>query len=353
MKIYHRYLVSLWFANFLLTFCVINSLLLIGNLVRYKNLGWFNLIPILPALIPAMLIYSLPLSSLMATLFSLSKVRQTIEPITLASSGVSIQQWSKPLILIGFLLSVVTLISLEWLQPWGESYKRNYLNHISSNMIKQQLKLTQTELPIGHEHLHLYKNNEGLTSAIIQQKQNQKLNREIFLTSTKIEVDEDKQQLILDPIGPVHIFNFSEGKFGHGIVTEMEPQILSYPRKFKSSQSFKRLPLSEMFSLIQKGDHKEQAKLQSYFHEKLCFTFAPFLLVLIAIPIGFMGKSTDHSRCFILGLLLSFIIYFPALFVVKEATKEGVPYTGFVMQIPNLILIALTIFGMRRLNARI
>lgn len=300
-----------------------------------------------------MLIYSLPLSSLMATLFSLSKARQTLEPVTLASSGVSIQQWSRPFILIGIVLSLVTLSSLEWFQPWGESYKREYLNRISSKMIQKQLEQKQSEIPIGDEHLYIYKNQAGLTSAIIQQKEHQQLNREIFLTSTEIKIDEEQQKLILDPVGPVHIFNFSEGEVGHGIVKEMEPQILSYPKKFQSSQSYKQLSLSKMMELIQKGDHHELNKVKSYFHEKLCLAFAPLLLVLAAIPIAFLGKSIDNSRCFILGLLLIFVLYYPILIMVKKMASSGISNMALVMQVPNIFLILLTLWGMRRLNAQI
>ena len=157
MKTYHRYLLRLWSSNFLLTFCIINSLLLVGNLVCFKKLGLLNLLPILPSLIPAMLIYSLPLSSLMATLFSLSKARQSFEPITFASSGVRVLQWARPLFVIGTGLCILTLCSLEWLQPWGETFKRDYLNDISTNLIKTQLNQKQSEFHFGDEDIFFLK----------------------------------------------------------------------------------------------------------------------------------------------------------------------------------------------------
>lgn len=290
----------------------------------------------------------------MATLFSFSKARQSHEPITLASSGVKIQQWTRPLILVGIFLTLITLSSLEWLQPWGETYKRDYLNEISTNLIKKQLKQNQTEFHFGNEDLYFYKNNQGTTSAIIQQKEDNQLSKEIFLSSTKLTIDDQKHEIILEPKGPVHIFNFNkEGDFGHGVIKGTKPQVISYPHEVRSKSSFKEMSLSKMYNLIQTGGHEEQLKLESYFHEKICIAFAPFLLIMVSIPIGFISKNTDHTKSFMLGLLLIFLIYYPSLIMVKKLAISGAGSIPILMQAPNFILIALAILGLRRLNSRI
>jgi len=292
------------------------------------------------------------MSALMATLFSLSKSRKSHEPITLAASGVNVQKWVTPLFALGFLLTLITFSSLEWFQPWGETYKRNYLNHVSTRLIKNQLSQRHAEFTFEKQQVYIYHNDDGLTAAIIQQKEHDLITREIFLTSTNITVDDEKSQLVLSPQGPIHLFNFTSGEFGHGMINDMNPQVIPYPKKFNASNSNKNLPLSALYQKIY-HDNSSDLGLRKTFYEKLCLAFSPLLLIFVAIPIAFMKKNNDPARSFAMGLILIFIIYYPAMIFINKSSSENTPFLGLFMQTPNFILIALAFLGLRRINLQI
>lgn len=333
---------------------MLNLLLLVGNLVRYgSKVGVGHILPLLPALLPSMLTYSLPMATLTATISTLSGARQLNEPMTLASNGISLFQLMPPFVVLGFALCLLNGVSFQWLQPWSEGYKHQYLTSLGANLLESELKKPQTTLDLGQARVNLFEGGEGQRSAIIQHRKEGRITKEVFAPQARVEVDRENKEVAIHTQGSIRVVSYEGQHFGHATLDSVVPVRLPFKEKFRGKGSLRQWPLTRMWLAIQTGTHKKLNKLKAYFYEKLSLTLSPLLLVIAAFPLGFAGKDSSRITGFLLGLGLIFLVYYPLLIVGKKVTTSGAPLPWMWMQLPNLALLVLGIWGCRRLDGRI
>lgn len=354
MKTYHRHLLGQWIYNFLLAFCILNLLLLIGNLVRYgSKVGVAHILPMLPALLPSMLVYSIPMAALTSTISTLARARQLNEPITLASSGIGVFQLLPPFAFVGLLLSVITAISFQWLQPWGEAYKHHYLSNIGASILESELSKPQATLNIGNKTINVFDRGDGKRSAVVQERKQGKIVKEVFALDAKIDIDRTKKEITVATQGKIHFINYDGKNLGHGHAANVPIAPYPYPERFSGEISLRQWPLTKMWQTLKDGTHPRWVKIQAYFHEKICLLISPILLVFAAFPLGFAGKGSSRFTGFLLALGLIFLVYYPLLIFGKSLISKQAPL-GFVwIQLPNLALLILGFWGCRRIEGRI
>lgn len=355
MKTYHRHLLRQWAYSFLLAFCILNLLLLIGNLVRYgSKVGIAHIAPMLPALLPSMLIYSIPMSALTSTISTLARARQLSEPITLASSGIGIFQLLPPFAFVGFLLSLITAASFQWLQPWGESYKHHYLSNIGATILKSELKKPQATLSIDGKTINVFERGDGKRSALLQEREEGgRIKREVFAVDAQVAIDQEAKEITLATNGIIHLIHYEGKNFGHGQTNHFPITRFKYPERFSSDLSIRQWPLSKMWTTLEEGTNPYHHKIRAYFHEKICLLISPLLLVFAAFPLGFAGKGSSRFTGFLLGLGLIFLVYYPLLIFGKNLITGGAALGYLWIQLPNLALLLLGYWGCRRIEGRI
>jgi len=355
MKTYHRHLLGQWLNNFFLAFCILNLLLLIGNLVRYgSKVGVAHIIPMLPALLPSMLVYSIPMSALTSTISSLAKARQLNVPVTLASSGIGIFQLLPPFAMIGLLLSLVTAISFEWLQPWGENYKNRYLSNIGASLLQSELEKPLATLHIGPKTITVFDRGDGQKSAVLQERSpSGRITKEVFVVNAIVDINRQSKEITLASSDKVHFIQYDGENFGHGHFAFFPKTPFSYPERFSGEASLRQWPLSRMWQVLNAGSHPDIVKIRTLFHEKICLILSPLLLVFAAFPLGFAGKDSSRFTGFLLGLGLIFLVYYPLLILGKKLIAGGAPLGLFWVHLPNLALLILGFWGCRRIEGRI
>ena len=354
MKTYHRHLTGHWLYNFLLAFLILNLLLLIGNLVRYGSVGLANVLPMLPALFPSMLIYSIPMSALTSTVSTLSRSRQLCEPVTLAASGIGLFQLLPPFLAIGLILNACTVISFQWLQPMGDRYKNRYLSNIGANMLRAELRKPQSSIQIGSDTLSFFDREDGQRSALIQHRDEQKIVQELFAHHAEVDILPDQKKIRIKSNSRLHITNYVDNKIGYLSWDDFPAIELDYPEKFSGTLSLRQWSLTHMWSRMHHPLPEDQVdRMTTFFYEKISLSICPLLLMLAAFPLGFLGKDTNRFTGFLLGLGLIFLLYYPLLIVGKNISLSGAVPPALAMQLPNLVLLIIGLWGLKRLDARI
>lgn len=355
MKTYHRHLVGQWIYNFSLAFLVLNLLLLVGNLVKYgSKVGITHILPLLPALLPSMFVYSLPMAGLTATISTLSRARQLHEPITLASSGIGLFKLLPPFLWIGLSLNLLTIASFQWLQPLGESYKTHYLGNIGANLLESELNKKQSTLQLGADSLSFFERGQGIRSAVIQHRENGRITQEVFASHAEVSIDRETKKVNIHTKGSVQVLDYQDqDHFGQLQFTDFPPVQLSYLEMFSSEQRYRQWPLTKMWAVIQSEQTDNLPKLKATFYEKLCMCISPILLIIASFPLGFLGKDSSRTTGFLTGLGLIFLVYYPLLIVGKKCVIAGLPLEALYPQIPNLALLAIGYFGLKHLDKRI
>lgn len=360
MKTYHRHLIGQWLNNFLLAFLILNLLLLVGNLVKYgTKVGVVNILPMLPALLPSMIIYSLPMAALTSTISTLSRARQLCEPITLASSGLGLFKLLPPFILIGLALNALTVISFQWLQPMGEAYKHEYLGNIGAKILQSELEKPHATLLFGSDTLSFFDRGEDMRSAVIQHRENGRITQEVFAQNARVDIDKKAKQISLITQGKVHVFNYQQNQQTNsslgGRLTWMDvpPISFPYPEKFSSSGSYRQWPLTKMWRAMQLESVDNPLKLSALFYEKVSLSLSPLLLIIAAFPLGFLGKDSNRVTGFLIGLGLIFIVYYPLLLLGKKLVLNDMPLAFLWPQLPNIALLLIGVWGLKQLDHRI
>jgi lipopolysaccharide export system permease protein len=359
MKTYHRHLTGQWLNNFLLAFLILNLLLLVGNLVKYgTKVGVANILPMLPALLPSMLIYSLPMAALTSTISTLSRARQLCEPITLASSGIGLFKLLPPFILIGLALNTLTVISFQWLQPMGEAYKHRYLGNIGAKILQSELEKPLATLLLGSDTLSFFDRGEGMRSAVIQHRENGRIVQEVFAQNARVDINKEAKQISLITEGKVHVLNYQQDQqvdnlLGQLTLLDFPPIPLSYPERFSSSGSYRQWPLTKMWRAMQLRSVDNPLKLSALFYEKISLSLSPLLLIIAAFPLGFLGKDSNRVTGFLIGLGLIFIVYYPLLLLGKKLVLDGMPLAFLWPQLPNITLLLIGVWGLKQLDHRI
>ena len=369
MKIYHRYLLGQWLRHFALSFCVINVLLLIGNLVRYgSDVGVFAILPLLPFMLPSMLVYCLPISSLMATISTIMRARQAIEPVTLASSGISIFQMMPPIIAMGLVLSIVLGTCFEWVQPMAEKFRVDYLSSMASRLMEDELHKEHATIELKDQTIYVFNSPAG-KSVVFQDKLDGHIKSELFAENCELKVDHDARTINIK-MQKARVLDFSkeiQDQGGHPAhkgqeqdkqpfnaptLNEVSLKPIPIPDKIGIKSSFREQSLSSMWAALHQPQD-EMDKLESYFHEKICMLFSCLLLMLAAFPLAFSGAANSRVMGFLSALGMIFLLYYPLMVVAKKMVLAGNEPAWMLMEMPNLILALIASAGLVRLNFKV
>src|SRR5690606_20975399 len=111
----------------------ISSLFVSGDLLSLANLVVELGAPIEPALkvfllkLPQIIVWTLPMSVLLATLLSLSRLSQNSEIVAMRAGGMSFGRLAAPILCVSLLISVVSFLINEPLVPHTNAASRRVL----------------------------------------------------------------------------------------------------------------------------------------------------------------------------------------------------------------------------------
>ncbi len=136
MKILKNYINREWFSVFFLSLMVISFVLVLGNIFRLvqmviaKNVDIRTVLELFVYLLPRLLIYSIPISTLTATLLSFGQLSYDNEITAIRASGISLYPILANLMLLGVFFAVVCLYFNDSLIPKAHFKSRKILYNI-------------------------------------------------------------------------------------------------------------------------------------------------------------------------------------------------------------------------------
>lgn len=134
MKIFHRYITSLLLKNFCIGLATFVFLFLmvdffdrIDNVLTEHSSLWL-IIQYFACKVPRIITLMLPVAMIFATLFTFGLLSKSSELTAMRASGVTVLWLARPLIILGGLLTVVTLFLNEIIVPTSERYQKEIYN---------------------------------------------------------------------------------------------------------------------------------------------------------------------------------------------------------------------------------
>ncbi|MCK5087543.1 MAG: LptF/LptG family permease, partial [Melioribacteraceae bacterium] len=187
MKILKNYIFKEWFAILFLALIVISFVLIIGNLVKFaelvigKGVTLEHVLGLFLSLMPSLLIFSIPISILTATLLSFGRLSSDNEITAMRSSGISLYSIVVAICSIGLMFSLLCLYFNDSLIPKAHYTMRTILHEIGVKKPTTYLE-EKTFIKAFKGHIiFIYKiSNDTLEDIRIYQPQENKPTRTII-----------------------------------------------------------------------------------------------------------------------------------------------------------------------------
>ena len=365
MKILRHYILKELLPPFLLCLLFFTIVFLVGNFVKLadllinKGVGLLDILKILIFVIPGLLSFILPTSTLAAILLVFGGFAQNNEITAMKASGVNLFSVMLPVLLATFLMS----LGLLFLNDQVESEAQFAYRRAAKELV---LKRPMAYLEAGkfikdfQDYIILTQRIEGnrlYDITIYQPQENGKATRTIIAQWGEIVTSQDDKTLQLklyngtsdepNPEDPTSFYKLNFKAF------ELPPIYLGKedPRN-KIKKKAREMRLDEIIYALRndpeaKKDPATRKEYETAFHRKISFSFAPFVFSLIGLPLAIISRRGEAVVSFAFSMGIVAVYY--VLFVWGKAITMQSPLHPFVaMWLPNLFMIGCGLFLMKK-----
>ncbi len=348
MKILRNYILVECFIPFLLSLVVLTSVFLLGNLVRLANLvinkgvslGTIGEVFLL--YFPVLIGYTLPIACLISVIIGFSRMSVDNEIIAIRASGISLGRILIPLVVLGLLLSMVSLLLNDRVIPYAHHRQRVLLKQLG---IKNPTALLESGMFIDSFEgqilfIHKIVGNKFFNITIYQ-PQDDGPTRTIIAKQGEFTpipgTDKIKLKLIdgtsdepaLDGSASFYKINF-ETLFVTLDVSGGNKKIRKKPKSMTLSELKDEMTRLEQLLV-------DDSRIRSEYHRKITWSFAPLFFIILGFPMAVITHRREKSANIVLAVLCAAFYYLLTLGAEALATKQVVE-PALIMWAPNLIV---------------
>lgn len=335
---------------FILAVLVMNFIFTLGYLVQTahliinKGVDIINVSKLFLYRIPALLIYTIPVSALLAVLLSVGRLAADNEIITLRASGIRLFRLLVPVLTAGLLLSVCMVVINDRLIPRAHFASRKILVDIGMKNPTAALEPGVFITSFDRYILFIYgiEKNKLHDIRIYEPQGDDRPARLIVARKGEFIVDPEKNAVRLkliegtaDEPDPENPKNFYKVNFKTYFMTLNLSEMGSKGtiKKKPKDMSFKELE-QQIRMLDDQG--VEAAPLVAEINEKLSLAFSPLVFILLGFPLAAMAGRREKSINFGIGFV-AVVVYYMLLLGSKALSLQGYLEPSLAMWIPNAL----------------
>ncbi|MFH2139065.1 MAG: LptF/LptG family permease [Candidatus Omnitrophota bacterium] len=350
MKILKNYILKEWFSLLLLSVIIISFVLVIGNLVKLaelviaKGVTPGTVLKLFLSLLPSLLIFSIPISILTATLLTFGRLSSDNEITALRSSGISLYTLAIDLFLIGLMFSLLCLYFNDTIIPKSHYTMRSIVNEIGIKKPTAYLEEKTFIKAFKNQIIFIFKiTNDSFQDIRIYQPQENKPTRTIVAKSGSFIPIPEKGSLKLElkngtadepSFEDPDIFYKLNFKTYHLSLYLNEVQTSTQLGKKVSDMSINEV--KEEIKAMQKLDIDETPLLVGLYR-KFSLSFSSLVFILIGMPLAIRVKRRERSLGFGLSLIICLLYYLLMAFGESFALRGKIdPIIG--VWLPNTVM---------------
>lgn len=304
--------------------------------------------------LPEVINYTFPMAMLLASLMAFGKLSGSSEIVAMKSGGVSYYRIVTPVLIVGF---IVSMFSVVWAEKVVPAAKLEYSRILEYQIKKNTKPKTQDHVIIksmsgGTQRLtyaRRFDETAGVMSDItIEEFENSKLAR---IQVAKEGRWENGTWKLLN--GTIHSFNEKEGvksvgKFSEQVIPlDVNPKQISWEQKEPMEMTLREL--KEYIRILEQQD-LPTSKYWCEIYMRIAIPLASFFFAMIGAPLGTQKQRTSSS----IGLGISIIVIFIYYAIMTFTTglgKGGAMNPLLACSLPNLICMVAGIYLLRQKNA--
>ena len=306
--------------------------------------------------LPSMVVLTIPMALLLGTLLAIQRLSSESEITAMNAGGITFIRIIVPLLVAGFVMSIVNLILQEAIVPYAQTQftiiENTVINHTSAFASDTTVN---APLPGGGHQITFFNAYDPATHGLMQVtlvQYDKAGNPTQIIFADRADFAAEKWTL-----DNARIYRFS-GPGGQSIVGSQTPalqvelgQSPAEIAKRAAGNNPLNMSRTELAEIIRTGQltPSELRKYWMAYQEKLAQPFACFVFTLIAVPFGIRSVRGGGSASlgFGLAVLIAFIYY--VVQTVFTGIGEAAPFiAALAAWMPNLIFTAIGAFRLRR-----
>lgn len=347
MRTLHLYLTRETLATLLMTVLVFTFVLLLGNLfkeiaalIASGQVAPGFLLKAIGLLIPYVLVYSLPMGMLTATLLVFGRFSAEHELTAARAGGISLLSLSAPVLAIGVLMSALSgWMNLQVAPQCRVAYKTMLFEYGLENTAALLTEKGFTDFPDHRVYVGSISGDTLRDVVIYQHDEAGNLKLRMHAEEASLGVDAKTEQVMLT-LRSVDGFEFSDGKERTFVYSKYGPMALG--KKTEASKQrppkLKELGFGQLRARIAelKQQGKDPTPAQIQLHQKVALSFACIGFTLIGIPLAIRTHRRETNIGIAMALVLVTAYY--GLIVLGQAL-EGHPglLPHLWMWVPNFL----------------
>ena len=310
-------------------------------------------------LIPALLVFVVPMAFLLGVLLALARLSADNEIVVLKASGIGLYRMIPPVAVLSVLTFLCTAFFVFYAVPWGSKSFRETLLTLAGTKAKVDIQERVFNAPLGDIVIYVDSVSHGgktLEGIMIYDERDPEANYTIIARNGRLAPDPGSQRVILHlSNGTIHTREVS-GETYRTIAFQTYQFIISLREEIEKARGKGGMRILEKEMSI--GDLREKIKRKKAagenirpqlveLHFKFAIPFAALIFGLVGIPLGVQRTQSGRSWGFILSLFV-LLFYYILYCVGKDLASYGVVSPIMAAWAPNILFGALGVYLFRK-----
>jgi lipopolysaccharide export system permease protein len=352
VRILDKYLLKEYIKTFIIIFFAFSVLFMVVELsdrlprLLQRNADLEQIIYYFVLRLPYLFVLTSPFVVLLSGLFLMSNLSKYSETIAIRSAGISIFRMVRPLLWVGFFISIIILIFGEYVLPKAEVERQILYTEQIRNQKLEDKKMRSHIHYLGEDgNLYYigffdgYRNTLKTIDITTFDEMEGTIDRKI--TATNAEWIDNQWNF-----ENCYVRYFEKGKMTKAVYfknthfTELDATPIDFIKSAKSPHSMNYFELREYIERLKKVGEKFHEELVEL-HLKFSFPFANFIVLLFCVPLASASvRSKGRGIMFALGLLVCFL-YLSILRLSQSLGHSAVLSPMLAAWLPNAIFFTL------------
>jgi len=358
MKIIRNYILRECLIPFLLALAILTCVFLLGNLIQLANLvankgvALSTIGKVFLLYIPVLLGYTVPIACLISVIIAFSRLSSDNEIIALRASGVHLMTLLRPLLIVGVILSLGSIILNERIIPYAHYKQQLLLKNLGAKNPTALLDAGIFIHAFDGQILFIHRIEDNkMYNITIYQPQPDKPTRTIIAKRGEFTPVPGKQQIKLKLIdGTADEPNLADGGSFYKVNFNNYFMTLDFSGGNKKIEKKpKSMSLKELRTKIRELEPLFIATtpFETEFWRKITWSFSPLIFIAIGFPLAVITNKREKSANVVLAIICAVIYYLLSLGC-QALASEGLVIPWLIMWTPNMIgLIAAGVLNYR------
>ena len=352
MKIIDRYILKELFYLFFLSIFIftivlmLNKVLQLTELVVNKGVSLATVAKLILFLLPTFLIIIIPISILVASIMTFSRLSTDSELVVLKSSGISLYRLLRPVII----LSVAAYLFANFLtikaQPWGTQSFKNLMFQIVQS--KAAINIKERIFNDYFDGLVIYVEEAPMSSktmkgVFIADSRKADAPQTIIAKEGTLLTDSKSLKVVLRlKDGAIHTLEKKRDSYRlihfatYDLALDIQKRLSGRKDKEKSPKEMTISDLRNKIQALKEGTKKYNIAMVEYY-KKFSLPFACLILGFVGSPLGIVNRRSGRSGGVSISMVVVFF-YYILLTMGEGLGDEGKIHPFIAMWFPNLLL---------------